>query len=70
MDALAHRADIAKAMSPHCLRHTYATHVLKKGGNLVGLAKLLGHASVATTQRYADHLELSELRDLVPPIGW
>lgn len=70
VDALAHRAGIAKAISPHCLRHTYATHVLKKGGNLVGLAKLLGHASVATTQRYADHLELSELRELVPPIGW
>jgi site-specific recombinase XerD len=35
----------------------------------VGLSKLLGHASVATTQRYADHFELSELRDLVPPLG-
>lgn len=67
---LVQRAGVAKAISPHCLRHTYATHVLKKGGNIVGLARLLGHASVATTQRYADHLELSELRDLVPPIGW
>ena len=69
VDTLAHSAGIAKAISPHCLRHTYATHVLKKGGNLVGLAKLLGHASVATTQRYADHLELSELRELVPSLG-
>lgn len=67
---LVQRAGVAKDISPHCLRHTYATHVLKKGGNLVGLAKLLGHASVATTQRYADHLELSELRELVPPIGY
>lgn len=67
---LVQRAGVAKPISPHCLRHTYATHVLKKGGNIVGLSKLLGHASVATTQRYADHLELSELRALVPPIGW
>lgn len=67
---LVHRAGVAKPISPHCLRHTYATHVLKRGGNIVGLSKLLGHASVATTQRYADHLELSELRELVPPIGW
>ncbi len=68
--ALTARAEIAKPLSPHCLQHTYATRVLKKGGNLVGLARLLGHASVATTQRYADHLELSELRELVPPIGY
>ena len=70
VSAMVRRAGITKAISPHSLRHTYGTYVLKNGGNLVGLARLLGHSTVATTQRYADHLALAELREMVPPLGW
>ena len=45
----------AKAISPHALRHTYAIRALRAGGNVIAVPKLLGHASVATTQRYLDH---------------
>lgn len=58
----------AKAISPHSLRHTYAIRALRAGGNVIAVQKLLGHASVATTQRYLDHLGLGELRAAVPPL--
>jgi site-specific recombinase XerD len=57
-----------KQISPHALRHTFAIRALWGGANLVAVSKLLGHASVATTQRYLDHLELGELRAAVPPL--
>jgi site-specific recombinase XerD len=59
---------VAKAISPHSLRHTYAIRALRAGGNVIAVQKLLGHASVATTQRYLDHLALGELRAVVPPL--
>jgi len=58
----------AKALSPHAFRHTYAIRALRAGGNVIAVQKLLGHASVATTQRYLDHLALGELRAAVPPL--
>ena len=69
---IAHDAGIAaKRVTPHALRHTYATRFVRAGGNVVALANLLGHANVATTQRYADHLAVSEMRAAVPalPVG-
>jgi integrase/recombinase XerD len=56
----------AKRISPHSLRHTYAIRALRYGGNVIAVAKLLGHSDVSTTQRYLDHLSLSDLRDSVP----
>ncbi len=56
----------AKAISPHSLRHSYALRALRHGGNVVAVSKLLGHASIQTTQRYVDHLATSELRAAVP----
>ena len=39
-----------------------------RGGNVVAVSTLLGHASVATTSRYLDHLQLAELRAVVPAL--
>ena len=58
----------AKRVTCHSLRHTYATRILRAGGNVVAVAKLLGHSSIVTTQRYVDHLAVSELRSAVPAL--
>jgi site-specific recombinase XerD len=61
---------VGKAVSPHCFRHSYAVRALRHGGNVVSVSKLLGHASITTTQRYVDHLATSELLATVPPLPW
>lgn len=55
-----------KRISPHSLRHTMAIRSLRGGANIVSVQRLLGHASIQTTTRYTNHLELSELRQAMP----
>ena len=58
----ARRAGLEERMSPHTLRHTFATHLLAGGCDLRSLQEMLGHADLATTQVYT-HLSADRLKD-------
>lgn len=63
VDRWAKSASLNRHISPHVIRHTFATHMLDAGADLRAIQEMLGHASLSTTQHYT-HLTLDKLMDV------
>lgn len=67
--ASAAKAGIARNITPHTMRHSFATHLLEAGVDLLAISRLLGHKSFATTMKYL-HVRRLHLNSVPSPADW
>jgi integrase len=67
---LADKAGIEKRVHPHGLRHTYASYLLEQGVPIHHIRRMLGHSSLAITERYADHINPAEVVEGLRSLSW
>lgn len=67
---LREKTGIEKRVYPHGLRHTFACELRFRGVDVVTISKLLGHSSIAVTQRYLDHLTNSQAVATLAAVDW
>ena len=66
----ANRAGIEKRVHPQGLRHSHASHLVRRGVNIVDIQGQLGHSSLATTSRYLDSIAPEERLRNIAELDW